>query len=619
MIGRILTTAAACALVMSACTGSEATPTTPPPRDPTIVTTSLQPDSTAAPASSTTATEPPPSVATPATLPPAPGADVIFSGGPVLTMDPDLGLVAALAVTGDAIVAVGSEQEVLDFRGPETTMIDLEGRALLPGFVDPHTHILTDMNSGIIGGQQLALQNGITTLGDASVEPDTIDSLLETADSGDLRVRTSLYLTRTSNCGEDFGTWYEEFPPTRGFGEMLRIGGVKVFADGGTCGPVSAGSSFIEGLAPAPPFHSPDTLEAFVREADAAGYQLLIHAQGDLAVADAQDAIVAVLGGAPNDKRHRIDHNAIVTEGSLSRYAEHDIVAVVFGMFSTCADIPWTQFWRDNGENWRRLIDANPGAHIAWHGDDPGLPPINPLADLSSYVTRTEIAADGTVCRPEPWLEATTITVDEALVMMTREAAYALDRDTEVGTVTPGKLADLIVLSADPTAVPHDQIIDITVEMTMVGGVIEHCTVAAAAMCGFDPAPPTPTTGNMALGAATAASASLADDAQALAVDGETGTSWTAGSGPVQWFEVDLGSSRDIGGVRLTVDQFPPGPTVHVVEIDGVEIHTFAGDTVIDDVLEVFFESPTMGRRVRVTTVESPSWVAWREIEVLSP
>ena len=79
----------------------------------------------------------------------------------------------------------------------------------------------------------------------------------------------------------------------------------------------------------------------------------------------------------PATLRHRIDHNSIVTPELRERYSEIGIVPVVFGSFYTCAGIAWTDFWKTGvGENWRALLDANPGLTIAWHGDDPSLPPV---------------------------------------------------------------------------------------------------------------------------------------------------------------------------------------------------------------------------------------------------
>jgi len=413
------------------------------------------------------------------TTPPA--ATLVFRGGPILTMT-DSGTAAALAVRDGVIVALGSQEQVALHIGATTRVIELAGRAVLPGFVDPHTHLLSDTDLPILDAQQLALENGITTLADASVEPELLDEFLAAKDG--LIVRVGLYLGRTTYCGEDLGTWYEEHAPRTEFDGRLFVGGVKIFSDGGACRNAAAGEPPIEEYEIEPPFFEPAVLEELVRSAHDEGYQVLIHAQGDLAIRDAQDAIAAVLDGGPNTLRHRIDHNSIVTPELRSRYGEIGIVPVIFGTFPTCADIPWTQFWKDNGEDWRALVDANPGLPIAWHGDDPWVAPISPLHDLASYVTRADWAEDGSLCQPPPWLADNALSVQEALPMMTVNSAYALGLDDTVGSLELGKAADLVVITADPTATPPAALFDLEVVGTVVDGVIVHCRSGDEAVCG---------------------------------------------------------------------------------------------------------------------------------------
>jgi hypothetical protein len=128
---------------------------------------------------------------------------------------------------------------------------------------------------------------------------------------------------------------------------------------------------------------------------------------------------------------------------------------------------------------------------------------------------------------------------------------------------------------------------------------------------------------NVALG--RSATASRSDQAPAgLAVDGSYDTSWGAGDGAPQWIEIDLGGSRSIGQLRLVTEQFPAGETRHVVygrHTDGsLEIlHEFRGVTDSGQVLDWMPPEPWTGvTAIRVETVASPSWVAWREIEAWS-
>ena len=91
-------------------------------------------------------------------------------------------------------------------------------------------------------------------------------------------------------------------------------------------------------------------------------------------------------------------------------------------------------------------------------------------------MTRKQIRrSDGSVYEPPEWLAAKVVSVEEALRMMTVNGAYALFMEEKVGSLKPGKFADLIILSSNPLTIDPDAIVDIEVLMTMVGGRIEHC------------------------------------------------------------------------------------------------------------------------------------------------
>ena len=136
-------------------------------------------------------------------------------------------------------------------------------------------------------------------------------------------------------------------------------------------------------------------------------------------------------------------------------------------------------------------------------------------------------------------------------------------------------------------------------------------------------APPAGNESNVALGRPVTASSAQADGPAEAAVDGDGDTLWNAGAGPPATIEVDLGSPIRVTEVRLRVSQFPAGATTHRVsgrEVLGgpsVELGTADGSTADNDVLTLT-PDPTLPavRFVRVETVTSPSWVAWREIEV---
>jgi predicted amidohydrolase YtcJ len=416
-----------------------------------------------------------------------PAQEIVFHNGVILTMNDEKPQAQALGIRGEKITAVGDNEAVLAAAGSEATRIDLGGATLMPGFVDAHTHLLNDaeqyFDMSLAEVQQVALENGITTIGNMYVDSRFLKEIQSFAPA--LRLRASLYLVMTDNCGKPLSSWYREYPPTRNPGEMLRIGGVKIFADGGTCKEPAISYEITPGDGFGDLFLEQEDLNDMVREAQEAGYQVAIHAIGDRAIEQAQNAIAAALDGQPNNSRHRIEHNSVIRPELLPRYGELGIIPVLFGPYAFCEPFgpPPPEAYQAWEWPWRALLDANPGLPVAWHGDDPFFGRVRPLDDLYSLVTRNEIGKDGRICEAPLWHRQHTIMVEEALRMMTTNAAYALFRDEEVGRLAPGYFADLIILSTNPLAVDPEDIAEMNVWLTMIGGRVEHCAQGHENLC----------------------------------------------------------------------------------------------------------------------------------------
>ena len=129
---------------------------------------------------------------------------------------------------------------------------------------------------------------------------------------------------------------------------------------------------------------------------------------------------------------------------------------------------------------------------------------------------------------------------------------------------------------------------------------------------------------NLALGKSVRVSRQFENNSGALAVDGDLGTLWSSGGGPTQWIEIDLGAEYTVQEISLTTSQYPEGRTVHRILGRGasgqfVELTKFDGNTNDGQTLVFKPEEPIQKIRfIRVETVSSPSWVAWREIEVIA-
>lgn len=557
-------------------------------------------------------------------------ATLIFHNGNVLTMETDLPVAQALAIGGDRVLAVGDDQTVLALADEATQIIDLEGKTLMPGFVDAHTHLFNDAahwGATPQSVQEIGLSNGITTLANLYSVPEFIAEMQALEAQGALRIRTSLYLSYTTNCGEVLGGWYQQYPRQTDPQRMLRILGVKIFADGGSCGRPAISFEYADQGGHGDLFLSQDELNQAVEAAHARGYQVAIHAQGDLAIDQALIALGRAMDGKPNVLRHRIEHNAFVRPDQRPRYSELGIVPTLFGAYATCSGIRDGRYAEVFGqepltwlEDWRSLLDANPGLHAAWHGDDPWVTPLSPLLELYGFVTRNEVAEDGSVCQAPDWLKTHAITTQEALYLMTMGAAYALFMEDAVGSLKPGKFADVIVLSQSPLDTAPEQIKDIELLATLVGGRVEHCQPAWQSLC---PALKEDIS-NVALNKPTLASRALPDRPASLAVDGQFDNWWGAGDFAPQWIEIDLEASCAIASVRLLASQDPAGNTLHRVwgHQPGKSerlLHEFRQTTTDLSWLEYTPTTAVDGIRwLRVETLESPSWIAWREIEVRS-
>jgi len=556
-------------------------------------------------------------------------AEVIFHNGVILTMNPSHPSADAIAIRGGIILAVGSNAEILALRGAQTTVIDLAGRTLLPGFVDAHAHLILDAQGSADKFTQIqsdALRGGISTETEMGANVDLFNQLKSYDEAGLMKIRWNVYFAYDTNCGDPLDrNWFKIYKQGQDITQHIRAQGVKIWADGGSCHVPAVTFEYPGGYGHGDLYMTQDQLTSIVEEVQAAGYQIGIHALGDRAIEEAQNAIAAALNGTPNVYRHRIEHNAVLHDALLPRYAQTGIIPIIFGSYPTCWRVNSTTQFKyvvpvDLGTwewPWRALLDANPGIKAAWHSDYAVFPNIAPMAHLYGFVTRNQAAEDGSICQAPAWLKQGAITVDEALHIMTINSAYALFREKEIGSLEAGKLADMIILSENPLKVQPEAIKDINVLMTMIGGKVEYCAAGFETLC--------PSASSSDLGPASVtvtASSSLPDSPPGNALDGNIETLWSSGSSAPQWIQIDLGKATVVSAIRLVISQYPEGNTIHQIWVGAdannlTLVHEFKGFTKDPDTLEFVPSVPlTNIRYVKIVTTQSPSWVAWREIEV---
>jgi hypothetical protein len=254
-------------------------------------------------------------------------------------------------------------------------------------------------------------------------------------------------------------------------GPWLRIGNIKIFTDG-ALGPKTAwmaapyqGEPSNHGMS----IYEPEQLVEFTRTAHGAGLAVVVHAIGDRANHEMLNAIeISRREHARGMLRDRIEHAQVLLPGDIARFAGLDVIASMQPIHATSdmhmVDSNWGADRARRAYAWRTLWDS--GARLAFGSDAP-VESFDPLIGIHAAVTRRR--ANGTHA-PDGWHTQECVTIDEALYGYTLGAAYAGYSETELGSIEPGKLADLTVLSQDLTAITPAQILETKVQRVMVGG-----------------------------------------------------------------------------------------------------------------------------------------------------
>jgi hypothetical protein len=528
-----------------------------------------------------------------------PDADVVLTNGNIYTVDVRLGRVEAIAITRGKIAAVGTSEEMQHWVGPQTKVIDLEGKFVLPGFNDAHTHLanagqgslsvnvegtrsvadfqqrirarLSEFEPGewVVGrgwdhslweenrmptkadldavstshpmfftrvdghsavANSLALeQAGITRsseqpeggeiVRDADGEPTgwlkenatgLVSGLIPAPTSEQRKRGLLLALAEAARYGvtsvQDNSSW-EDFlalrelkqegmltlrvtewlpfdAPLNRLEEMrkeggatdpwLKTGALKGVTDG-SGGSLSA--AMLEPFANAPDnrgilLYEPEQLKKMVVDRDAAGFQIALHAIGDRANRVALDAFEAALKiNKRRNARHKIEHAQFVHRDDFARFKELGVIASM----QPChllADMRWAPTIlgpEREYEGYAIGTMRQASARLAFGTDYP-VEHINPLRGLYAAVTR-EFEDGG----PEGgWLPEEKVSLEEAIRAYTLGSAFAEFEERRKGTLSPGKFADLIVLSQDITNVSPSELLRTDVLLTMVGGKIVY-------------------------------------------------------------------------------------------------------------------------------------------------
>jgi hypothetical protein len=213
-----------------------------------------------------------------------------------------------------------------------------------------------------------------------------------------------------------------------------------------------------------------------ILRANEADIACAVHAIGDAACHVVLDAFERVAGGAlKTGLRNRIEHVQLLHPDDAGRLSRLGIVASMQPLHATSDMIIAERYWGERCRGayaWKSLLDA--GAMLAFGSDCP-VEVCDPLAGIHAAVTRRR--ADGSP-GTDGWRPEQKLTVDQAVHAYTMGAAYAAGRESELGSVSVGKRADLTVLDGDIFSMDPHEIRNVKVAATILGGTVEYSALS---------------------------------------------------------------------------------------------------------------------------------------------
>lgn len=313
---------------------------------------------------------------------------------------------------------------------------------------------------------------GVTSVQHMSADYADIAVYSELADQGKLTTR--IYAAPLISNVDDLA----KIGIRRAFGDpYLRIGALKSFADGSLG---SATAYFFEPFSDQPGnrgllaegMHPISLMRHRMMKADAAGLQLCTHAIGDAAISTILDIYTDIeKAHGTADRRWRIEHAQHMAAKDFDRFAQLKVIASV-EPYHAIDDGRWAEgrIGHDRASRtyaFRTFMDH--GVRLAL-GTDWSVAPLSPMLTLYAAVTRATL--DGK--NPGGWFPEQKLTVKEAIEAYTLGSAYAEFQENVKGSITPGKLADMVLVSDDPLTIDSAKIRDIKVLKTWAGGKLTY-------------------------------------------------------------------------------------------------------------------------------------------------
>ncbi len=348
----------------------------------------------------------------------------------------------------------------------ETAAFPYYFEALSPGGMIIPPFSRQELYRGLLRVGEKYLMAGITSVHDALTTPRFFEIYQDLRNTRQLPLRIyglipCKYFPLFRDCGL-----------RTGFGDKwLSLGAVKFIVDGAIAGRTAYLKEpyGVPGLGSGILLLDEDETKRMILEYHEAGFQIAVHANGDRAIEIVLDGFEAAVRKSPREnQRHRIEHCSVVTDEILTRMKALNLIAVPFASYVWHHGEKILPFY---GEARAERIFPHKsflkaGIRVAGSTDNP-CAPYEPLLGIESCVTRR--SRDGVLLG-----ENQKLTLTEALKIYTLGSAYASFEEERKGSLKPGKLADMVVLKEDITKVSPDEIKDIPITLTMVGGDVKY-------------------------------------------------------------------------------------------------------------------------------------------------
>ncbi len=350
---------------------------------------------------------------------------------------------------------------------PDGTLVNHPAQDVFRRLWPPDMFSVETMEATIIGPQAKFASMGVTSFQDVYARGlARMEAYFNIARRGEMTIRGQMM--NTLEYIQELDGRIEEIQAMLYEDDYMRFGGAKFQVDGAVLASMTHEPH--DGVAWNLSIWDPEDLNEAVAAFHDAGYQVALHTGGDAAVDMALDAIEGAMNAHPrSDPRHRLEHALLNTDEALQRTKDLGVVISTQPQFIRLLADSLEEIWGE--ERVQRLIPTRTwlemGVPLSISSDAPSTPWWDPQSTLFGTVAR--YSATNKPISPEQAL-----TIEEAMYAHTMGGAYVDFAENGKGSLEPGKFADLIVWTDNPYSVDTRHIVDLTVDLTMVGGKIVH-------------------------------------------------------------------------------------------------------------------------------------------------